>query len=342
MRLAFPAAIGLSLLTFAAHALDIEDRLVIEGTGPSELRILSTADLDVFAPFLRAFHEAQPRVTIDYTVTGSTDLHAAIAAGATFDLAISSAMDLQFQLANDGHALLHVSEATAALPDWAIWRDRIFAFAMEPAVVVIASDSLAGLPAPDTRQGLIALLRDHPERFRGAVGTYDVRESGLGYLFATQEARATDAYWRLSEVMGRLEPRLYCCSGQMIDAVAGGDLAVAYNVLGSYAADRAAQDSEGRVRILRMRDFPNVILRTALIPSGADHPEIAGDFIDMLVDIGLRDAPDAWPLPPLRDSGDDPASGIGPIRLGPALMTYLDPLNRRAFLDEWTNAIEQR
>ena len=36
-------------------------------------------------------------------------------------------------------------------------------------------------------------------------------------LFATQDARATETYWRLTEVMGRVGAKLYCCSGQMID-----------------------------------------------------------------------------------------------------------------------------
>lgn len=34
--------------------------------------------------------------------------------------------------------------------------------------------------------------------------------------------------------------------------------------------------------------------------------------------------------------------GFGPIRIGPALMVYLDPLNRRNFLAEWENAIVQQ
>lgn len=324
-----------------AAAFEVEDHRHYPGTGDAVLRIVSTADLDVFEPYLLAFQSARPALSIDYTVVSSADLHRAIRAGARFDLALSSAMDLQFQLANDGLARAYRSSATEALPDWARWRDLIFAFTTEPAVVVISTERFAGLTLPATRQELTAILRDHPDRFRGAVGTYDVRESGLGYLFATQEARSTDAYWRLSEVMGRLDPQLYCCSGQMIDDVTDGRLALAYNVLGSYAADRLARDSGGRVQILRMQDFANVMLRTALVPAAADAPEAAGAFIDMLITLGLRDAPQDWPLPPLREGGDMPASGFGPIRLGPALMVYLDPLNRRAFLTEWDNAMEQ-
>ena len=233
------------------------------------------------------------------------------------------------------------SEMTDALPGWARWRDLIFAFTAEPAVVVINSARFDGLGLPLTRQELIATLRDNPDRFANAIGTYDVRVSGLGYLFATQEDRATDAYWRLNEVMGRLDTRLYCCSSRMIEDVATGRLALAYNVLGSYAADQLARGSGGRVQIIRMQDFSNVMLRSAFIPSSAREITAAAAMVDMLIRLALRNEPGDWPLPPLGQSAEEPAKGFGPIRLGPALMTYLDPLNRRAFLAEWENAMEQ-
>ncbi|MBM2324004.1 MULTISPECIES: ABC transporter substrate-binding protein [Marivita] len=335
-------AIFLSLFTTMLAALEIEDHRFFPGTGERVLKVISTADLEVFAPYLAAFQSSQPGLSIDYTVVSSAELYRAIRNGAAFDLALSSAMDLQFQLANDGFAKSHRSEATTALPDWARWRDLIFAFTAEPAVVVLSTQRFQGLYLPTTRQELVTLLREYPERFEGSVGTYDVRDSGLGYLFATQEARSTDAYWRLSEVMGRLNPQLYCCSGQMIDDVAEGRLALAYNVLGSYAAERLARDSGGRVQILGMQDFTNVILRTAIIPEGAQETAGAGALIDMLARLGQRDVPGDWPLPPLGQTGADNVVDFGPIRLGPALMVYLDPLNRRAFLTEWENALEQR
>jgi iron(III) transport system substrate-binding protein len=335
-------AIVLSLWASLVHALTVEDHRFYAGTGDVTLRILSTADLDVFEPYLLAFQAQQPAISIDYSVVSSTELHRAITGGAAFDLALSSAMDLQFRLANDGFAQSYRSDTTQALPDWARWRDQIFAFTAEPAVVVLSTDRFEGLDIPSTRQELITLLRDNATKFAGAVGTYDVRESGLGYLFATQESRSTDAFWRLSEVMGRLDPQLYCCSGQMIDDVTEGRLALAYNVLGSYAAERMARDSGGRVQILRMQDFANVMLRTAIIPKTATETEAAGAMIDMLSRLGLRDDPGQWPLPPLNSAGPGEAPEFGPIRLGPALMVYLDQLNRRTFLTEWEDAMEQR
>jgi hypothetical protein len=43
-----------------------------------------------------------------------------------------------------------------------------------------------------------------------------------------------------------------------------------------------------------------------------------------------------------KDAGADSFVGFGPTQLGPALMVYLDPLNRRTFLTEWEKAMEQR
>ena len=254
-------AVILTFLAGVSSALEVEDHRRYSGTGNEELHVISTADLEVFEPYLLAFQAARPDLTIDYTVASSAELHRAIRNGAVFDLALSSAMDLQFQLANDGYAQRHQSDRTLALPNWAKWRDLIFAFTAEPAVMVLSTERFAGLPVPTTRQELVGVLRQHPDVFAGAIGTYDVRESGLGYLFATQEARSTDAYWRLSEVMGRLDPQLYCCSGQMIDDVTEGKLALAYNVLGSYAADRLARASGGKVQVLSMQDFGNVMLK---------------------------------------------------------------------------------
>ena len=339
----FALAIGVivSVLGTMTAALEIEERKVYPGTGSEVIRVLSTADLNVFEPFVIAFQQTRPTATIDYVAASSAEVHAAIRAGESFDLVISSAMDLQFQLANDGYAQRYASDLTAALPDWAKWRSLVFAFTTEPAVTVISRARFDGLPLPRTRQELISILRDNPERFAGAVGTYDVRVSGLGYLFATQEARNSDAFWRLSEVMGRLQPRLYCCSGQMINDVAAGELAIAYNVLGSYAAQRLAEEGGDTMQILELEDFGNVMLRTAFIPAAANNVAGAGAFLDALLIQGLRDADQEWVLPPLDTGRDEGLPSFGPIRLGPALMVYLDPLNRRAFLSSWESAMEQ-
>ncbi len=336
----FAARLILLFIPVAAGAFEIEDRKIYPGSGDTIVKVLSTADLDVFEPFILRFQASQPGVGIDYTVASSANVHRAILQGVRYDLVLSSAMDLQFQLANDGFAQIYASDITEELPDWAQWRSLVFAFTAEPAVTVISRQRFEGLELPRTRQELISILRDNPDRFAGAVGTYDVRTSGLGYLFATQEARNSDVFWRLSEIIGRLKPRLYCCSAQMIDDVVSGDLAIAYNVLGSYAARRLADADADQMQILELEDFGNVMLRTALIPQTADNVSAAGQLLDALIIAGL-DGQEPWVFPPLQPASEGGSSIFGPIRLGPALMVHLDPLTRRAFLASWEDAMEQ-
>lgn len=341
MRLALLAlCLSAAARLACAQPIEVEDHRVYPGTSDRMVRVISTADLDMFEPFLLSFQRSRPMIGIEYTVASSAEVHRAMTQNHSFDLAISSAMDLHFKLANDGYAQPYRSQVTEALPVWASWRDLIFAFTSEPAVVVVYRPDFDARAPIATRQDLIALLRENAAEFQGRIGTYDVRTSGLGYLFATQEARASDAYWRLTEVMGRLDPKLYCCSAQMIDDVANGKLALAYNVLGSYAAQRIEQDD--RLGILELEDFANVMLRTAIIPRSARNTADAGALLDALLREGMREDTAEWALPPLSDASMPEPAAFGPIRLGPGLMVNLDPLNQRAFLDAWESAMEQR
>ncbi|NNE81369.1 MAG: ABC transporter substrate-binding protein [Silicimonas sp.] len=317
-------------------AQDWEDQRAFGDPGAeTTLRIISSTDTSFFEPILASFVAENPGVAIEYLVTGTAALDGLFRADPEkFDLVISSAMDLQLKLANDGFAL---RIGGVAHPDWAEWRQSLFAFTTEPAAIVINRAAFNGLEIPRTRQDLIHALRDEPERFHGKLGTYDVRQSGLGYLFATQDARASETYWRLMEVMGGLETRLYCCSGEMIDDLASGEIVVAYNVLGSYAAAR--KDTEDTLEIVLPSEFPTTMMRTALVSNEAPNADAAIAFMRHLIGVQTRRGVD-HPLPPLDVAKD--SAGRSTIALEPALMTYLDTLKRRRFLQEWESAIIQQ
>ena len=324
--------------TGLVNAFEIEDQARF---GPEDagqvLRIISTADIDFFEPMITSFLATHPDTGIDYVVASSTELMRAIQdEGQAFDVAISSAMDLQTKLANDGKARRHSSSQTQSLPGWAVWNDMLFAFTQEPAAIVLSKAGFGDLPIPRDRHELINLLRQHPERFRGRVGTYDVRTSGLGYLFATQDTRASETYWRLTEVMGGLDARLFCCTSDMIDAVKSGELLIVYNVLASYAVNR---EDRADFAIVLPSDFTTVMLRTAMILHNAPSPELSGTFVDHLL---LRShGQNAQPLtnPALDLSRIETA--LHRIRIGPGLLVFLDQLKKRAFLSEWESAILQ-
>ena len=332
----FLVTLAFLLFSPGAWAQDWEDRRLFnaDATGAT-LRIISSTDTDLFAPLIEAFVAQNPDIAIEYLVTGTADIDRRFRkAPGAFDIAVSSAMDLQFKLSNDGYAL---ELEGVSHPPWAEWRQSLFAFTSEPAAIVVNRAAFEDLPVPRSRQELIEVLRARPDMFRGRIGTYDVRQSGLGYLFATQDARASETFWRLMEVMGGLDARLYCCSGEMIDDLTNGTIVVAYNVLGSYAEARA--ESQNILETVLPSDFPTTMMRTALVSRKTDKPAAALRFIQFLVTYQSNPTDDARALPPLhdRENGTENAT----IALEPGLMTFLDTLKRTKFLLEWEDALVQ-
>lgn len=331
--------ITLAFVLFCQQSLaqDWEDRqLFNDQQGTTTLRIISSTDTDLFAPLIETFVAANPDVQIEYLVTGTADMDRLFRqTPEAFDIAISSAMDLQFKLTNDGYAL--PLEQVSHL-SWAHWRQSLFAFTSEPAAIVINRNDFAGQPVPQSRQELIEALRARPEVFQGRIGTYDVRQSGLGYLFATQDARASETFWRLMEVMGGLDAKLYCCSGEMLDDVITGKIAIAYNVLGSYAEVRA--ESQDVLQIILPSDFPTTMMRTALVSRTTAEPDAAGKFIQFLLAYQSNPNGNTRTLPALQD--EEVGTERATIGLEPALMTFLDSLKRSRFLAEWENALIQK
>lgn len=332
--------IGLILLPFSVAALEVEDRLILGAeNASSKLRIISTTDAILFQPVLDAFLSLNSDVEIEYVVAGSSELMKAISEDLElFDIAISSAMDLQTKLANDGMTLSHSSVATQSLPTWAKWRNDVFAFTQEPAAIVLSRAAFSEFSIPENRADLIAILRNNPDIFAGRIGTYDLRSSGLGYLFATQDSRMSEVYWRLTEVMGSLDAKLYKSSGTMIDHVASGELAVAYNVLGSYALSR--EDSH-EFEVLFPRDFTTVMMRTAVIPKSAANRDNAEAFVDFLLSEAWARPNGMFSLGSLNPDLDDIQNSIRRIRLGPELLIFLDGYKKKRFLSAWESSILQ-
>lgn len=338
-------AFGL-ILAMAAPVLGFEAEedtrfAAVGGAEQAVLSVLSTTDTVVLRPVIAAFQALNPGIAVRYTVANSQQVFAAINDDrAAYDLVISSAMDLQMKLANDGLALPMRSVATALLPEWARWQDLLFAFAQEPVVLIVARAALDGAAPPRTRRELTQLLRDHPERFQGRIGTYDPEASGAGYLFVTQDARLSDTFWRLAEVMGGLAPKLYDSSAPMIADLKAGKLVLAYNVLGSYAAPRIA-GSDALVMV-ELEDHTLTLLRTALVPGTALAPELGALFLDFLLGTeGRALIASAAGLPPIDAAALAAKPHLRPIRLDAGLLVYLDALKRRAFLEEWNAALIQ-
>ena len=207
------AVFALTLAHGPAGAVEIEARrdypALDAGAAAAALHIIGTTEAEVMEGLIDGYRQQSRGVAVVYHQATSRSVYQAVEGnepdagavegneavdGARYDLAISSAMDLQIKLVNDGRARAHRSVATARLPRWASWRDRIFGFTREPAVIAYSTLAFAGMAVPQSRFELVNLLRREPERFKGRIATYDPNVSGLGYLFATQDSLQSDTY----------------------------------------------------------------------------------------------------------------------------------------------------
>jgi two-component system sensor histidine kinase TctE len=322
------------------------------GVERERLRIHSATDRSAIEPLLQDFQALRPDVAIEYLDLNTNELYASVVEagdGAVPDLVISSAMDLQVKLVNDGHTRPHRSDATLRLPDWANWRDEAFGFTYEPVVIVYNRDLVAATEVPRSRSALIRLLREQPERYRRRVATYDIGESGVGYLFAAHDSVLSSQFWRLVSAFGSARVRLFPTSGAILDAIERGEVLIGYNVLGSYA--RTRRRAGAPIGIVLPDDFTLVMSRVAVIPMKAEHPELARLFVDyVLSDRGqavIAGASGLYAIAPQVEDGATAAhllaeapDRLHPIALGPALLTFADRLRKTRFLADWRLAIQ--
>lgn len=263
------------------------------------------------------------------------------------DLLVSSAMDLQVKLANDGY-IQQASIAARGLPEWAVWRDEIFGFTLEPAVIVYNSDALRPDEAPKSHQDLIRLLEQSPERFHGKIATYDIGVSGVGYLFATTESMLSANFWRLAHALGVVKTQLFCCTQDMLDSLIHGDTVIAYDVLGSYALRHIAL--QRNLKIVLPEDYVVAVARTIVIPRKARQPVLAGKFVDyVLSESGQAAVAEAFGLSiaglgtdreqmKARYVAEKPGLLSFPT-LGLPALTYLDAIKREQFVRTWRQIV---
>ncbi|WEK03203.1 MAG: extracellular solute-binding protein [Candidatus Devosia phytovorans] len=325
-----------------------------DGSVDTVLSIAGVTHTPLFAEFIAGFQAIHPDVGVVYEETDSLPLYDRYLAGDIApqpDLLISSASDLMIKLANDGHAIAYDSPYLSALPDWAHWRNEVFGFTFEPAVIIYNPDRIAADEVPRTHLTLAEMLETQTERFRGAIATYDIALSGVGYLLASQDQVISSNFWRLAAAFGRVNAQFSGSSPAILNGVADGSLALGYNVLGSYAFERKAAGAN--IEIVVPDDYVLVLTRAMLIPRDAPHPDLGRAFVDFALSpegqaiaagsTGLGSVAEGtvgeWTAESIAARG---RGVIQPIPLGPALMVSLDQQRRKRFLDSWGEIVSPK
>lgn len=315
--------------------------------------VYGTTDMAVARYLVRDFMALYPGLGVDYRDIDSGEIYRrflreAAAGTASADVLWSSAMDLQVKLVNDGHALRYASPETPNLPAWAVWKAEAYGTTFEPIGFAYNKQLLPEAEVPRTHGELIQLLSRPGGRFKARVSTYDLENSGLGFLFATQDARTSPMFWDVAKALGRNDTRLQTSTAAMLESLGSGRSVLAYNVLGSYAYARAHQDPS--TGFVYPRDYTLVVSRIAFINRRAPHPNAARLWLDYLLSkrgqtvMALQS--DLFALRTDIEGGQTAATlartlgtSLKPIAIGPGLMVYLDQAKRGDFLQEWKRAM---
>lgn len=334
-------------------ALPVRAEVVVfpaPGGGERELVVYSSLDSPLARPLVEAFQRQAPDVTVRYEDLLTGEIAARVMAETdagqpTADLVFSSAMDVTVKLANDGYAREADVAGAETWPDWAVWRSMVFALTFEPAVIVYHKPSFPDGP-PDTRAALIDWLATAP---KGAIGTYDIARSAVGYLFLMRDQEHFADLWPLVRAMGRAGVQTFPTSQDIIDGVNSGALKLGYNVLGSYAADQAARLPD--LGLVLPRDYVVVVSRVALVPRAAVSPDLGEAFLAFLMSReGQTLLAERLRLPAVslevrgKDSAVAMQEALGaklrPVAVSPGLLAYLDGAGRAQVLAAWNAALE--
>jgi len=323
-----------------------------QGGGDAELVIYSTLDNRLAAPLIAAFQTGHPGVAVRYEDLLAGEISARVVAETeaglpTADFVFSSAMDMQIKLANDGYAQAVDVPAARNWPEWANWQDTAFAMTFEPGVLVYHKPSFPNGP-PTSRLELMQWLRHAPTAMHGKIGTYDIEQSAVGYLFLARDTEHFPDIWSLLRVMAKAGLQTYPTSQDIIDRVADGRLVLGYNILGSYAADQARNAPD--LGLVLLRDFTVVVSRVALVPRAAASPEMGAAFLEFLMSKqGQTLLSEKLRMPAVSlevsgaNSGRAMQAALGdqlrPVAVSPGVLVYLDQAKRQRLFRLWRAAL---
>ncbi|WP_029352374.1 ABC transporter substrate-binding protein [Bosea sp. 117] len=344
---------ALAILAAGAAQAQVTTDFPSRGAEQEVLSIHAATDLAAMRPLILDFQEANPGLRVAFVEYVTNDLYAAASEACRSgrvigDILLSSSVDQLVRLANDGCAHNVDPPNAAALPRWAKWRGDVFGFTFEPVVFVYNRKLVPPDAVPKTHLELADRLRLEPETYRGRVGTYDIRLSGIGYLLAFNDAlQTTTTYGRLLEGLGRAAVVVRCCTSEILDEVEAGRVLIGYNMLASYAYARMRAGAD--IGIVMPADYTLVLSRGAMIPNGAPHLSAATRFLDYLLSprgqTTAREKAfffgfDGQAPPDIEGASAIMQTGIGrPIAIGPALLAVQDDQRRGRFLGEWSRSM---
>jgi iron(III) transport system substrate-binding protein len=317
------------------------DALIAAARAERVLTVYGNADRTELVAVVAAFRRTYPGIAIRYLDLGSTEIYRRLvtesrARRPSGDLIWSSAMGLQVKLINDGYAQGYASPEKPALPPQAVWKNMGYGVTAEPIGIVYNRRLIPDARMPRSHATLEAMLRQRRAAFTGKVTTFDPTRSNVGYLYLAQDLAITRDSRALLAAIAATKPVLSPNTEPMLAAVAAGKQAIAYNVIGSYALEKAK--TAPQLGVVFPTDYTIVTSRIAFVARNARAPAAAKLFLDFLLSRRgqtLLAQRSLWPVRTDVRARRLPAAQARPIRVGPQLLVHLDRITRQRFLRDW-------
>ncbi len=320
------------------------------------LTVYSSLDEPLAKPMIDGFQAANPDVAVSYEDMLTGEIYDRIvretdAGKKTADFAFSSAMDLQVKLANDGYAQRSDLPMSARWPEWANWRNTVYALTFEPAVFVYNKPSFMDKKPPSTRAEFVDFLQEHGNEVHGRIGTYDIERSGVGFLFMSRDQEQFGDIWSVVRAMGAAGVKLYSTSGAILERVADGRFLLGYNIVGSYAADWASRSPN--VGIVLPKDYTVVMSRIGLVPQAAGNSDLGKRYLEFFMSkegqtIMARElqipavSPDVAGNNTATTMREMLGGQLKPVPVSLGLMVYLDQVKRARLISKWNDELRHQ
>ena len=311
--------------------------------------IYSALDTKAAQPLIKDFSAMYPDIKVEYNDMNSTELYNRFIA----EVGVGSRLGRRDVELGDGSAGeagrrrpgddLRIARG-AKLPQWAVYKNQAYGTTYEPAVFIYNKRLVSGDEIPQDHAAFAKLINTKTDKFKGKVTTYDIEKSGVGFMFAVQDATYFPGMKDLEKGFGAVSYKVYSSTGNMLEKVSSGEHLLGYNVLGSYALVRAKKDQS--LGVVLPKDYTLVLSRVLFIGKQAKNPNAAKLFTDyVLSQRGQKLIGSDVELFSIRNDVDAEytaaklnqqlGGNVKPIPVNSEITSYLDAKKRLGFLNEW-------
>ena len=220
----------------------------------------------------------------------------------------------------------------------AVLQDEGYAVTSEAMMFAVNRHAEVAERMPRSHRDLLHLLEQNPAALKGRIGIVDPVRNEVAFMGYSQDLIASVDSTRLYQEIARSNPRVYGSNRALLNALAAGEIDLAYNILGSYPLNSNAPVVEG----ILPRDYLVTVSRIAFVARNAPHPAAARVFLDFLLSTAGQRLLAAEHLGAVRpDVADRTFAGsqLRPVKVGPSLLADFDQMRRKRLLNEWSAAM---